>query len=68
MENFRSYIKDFFDLEVLKFLGLPSLAFDAFLKSSGVEIELVHCRRMVQMLEAGLKGGVRYFDIIIQHY
>ena len=42
MENFRSYIKDFFDLEVLKFLGLPSLAFDAFLKSSGVEIELVH--------------------------
>ena len=37
---------------------LPNFAFDAMLKLTGIEIDLVYNQEMYEMIEAGLRGGM----------
>ena len=37
---------------------LPNFAFDAMLKLTGIEIDLVYNQEMYDMIEAGLRGGM----------
>ena len=57
-ENFRGVcIKDY-GLDLAYYYTLPNFAFDAMLKLTGVEIDLVYEQEMYEMIEAGLRGGM----------
>ena len=57
-ENFRGVcIKDY-GLDPAYYYALPNFAFDAMLKLTGVEIDLVYEQEMYEMIEAGLRGGM----------
>ena len=43
---------------ILLYYTLPNFAFDAMLKLTGLEIDLVYNQEMYEMIEAGLRGGM----------
>ena len=57
-ENFRqSCLKDY-RLEPIQFVSLPGLAWQACLKQTNVELELITDYDMLLMIEDGIKGGI----------
>ena len=58
--QFRKMIYDEFTLDACKYISLPSLSYDCFLKSSKVEIELFTDIDMFQFVKRGIRGGVSY--------
>ena len=59
-ENFRRTCLESYELDPAHYMSAPSLSWDAFLKKSGEEIELVSDMDMFQFFEKGMRGGTSY--------
>ena len=57
-ENFRDMCFSYYGLDPVYYYTLPNFAFDAMLKLTGIEIDLVYNQEMYEMIEAGLRGGM----------
>ena len=57
-ETFRKMSHELYGLEPLHYYSLPGLSWDAALKHSGVELELITNIDMYQMVEKALRGGI----------
>ena len=57
-ENFRNMCIDVYELDPAHFLSAPGLAWQACLKKSGVELELITDFDMLLMVEEGIRGGM----------
>ena len=57
-ENFRDMCLSYYGLDPVYYYTLPKFAFDAVLKLTGIEIDLVYDQEMYGMIEAGLRGGM----------
>lgn len=64
-ETFRDIVKQNFDLDPSWYLGIPSLAFQAFLKFSKAELELLHDPEIHDFVDRALRGGV---SVITKRY
>ena len=58
MENYRNVCIDNYGLDLLWYYTAPGLAWDAALKISGVELELIKDPNMYLMVENGIRGGI----------
>ena len=58
LENFRDMCLSYYGLDPVYYYTLPNFAFDAMLKLTGIEIDLVYDQEMYEMIEAGLRGGM----------
>ena len=59
-ESFRKTCLGNYGLDPAHYLSAPGLSWDAFLKRSGSEIELVSDMDMFQFFEKGVRGGTSY--------
>ena len=57
-ENFRDMCLSSYGLDPVYYYTLPNFAFDAMLKLTGIEIDLVYDQEMYEVIEAGLRGGM----------
>ena len=57
-EHFRDMCLSYYGLDPVYYYTLPNFAFDAMLKLTGIEIDLVYDQEMYEMIEAGLRGGM----------
>ena len=57
-ENFRQSCLKNYELDPAHFVSLPGLAWQACLKKTNVELELLPDYDMVLMIEEGIKGGI----------
>ena len=57
-ENFRTFCLNFFGLDPTHYVTLPSFGWDACLKKTGVQLELIQDVDMYNMFESGIRGGV----------
>ena len=57
-ENFRDVCLSYYGLDPVYYYTLPNFAFDALVKLTGIEIDLVYNQEMYEMIEAGLRGGM----------
>ena len=57
-ENFRNVCMKNYELDPAHFLSLPGLAWQACLKKTDVELELLTDYDMVLMIEEGIRGGI----------
>ena len=64
-EKFRQDTQALYGLEAAHYYSMPGLSWDAALKHSGVELELITDINMYQMFEKGIRGGV---SMISQRY
>ena len=52
--------KEYYNLDLAHYFSCPGFAWDAMLKMTGINIELITDTDMYQMVETGLRGGVSY--------
>ena len=57
-KNFRDTCIKEYELDPPHFLSLPRLAFQACLKKTNIELELLTDYNMLLMLEEGIRGGI----------
>ena len=57
-ENFRDMCLSYYGFDPVYYYTLPNFAYDAMLKLTGIEIDLVYDQEMYEMIEAGLRGGM----------
>ena len=57
-ENFRKACIKTYELDPVHFISLPGLAWQACLKKTGVELELLTDYDMLLMIEKGIRGGI----------
>ena len=57
-ENFRDMCLKEYELDPTHFLSLPGLAWQAFLKKTNIELELLTDYDMLLMVEEGVRGGI----------
>ena len=57
-ENFRKVCKENYGLDPAWYFTSPGLAWDAMLKITGVELELMSDPNMYLMIENGIRGGI----------
>ena len=57
-ENFRNKCLEVYELDPAHFLSLPGLAWQACLKKTNVELELLTDYGMLLMVEEGIRGGI----------
>ncbi len=58
MTEFRKTCKKTYGLDTLHYYTSPGLAWDAMLKYTGVELDLISDQDMYLMIESGIRGGV----------
>jgi hypothetical protein len=74
MENFRDIGLKHYELDPVYYYTTPGYSFDACLKKTKVELNLVTDYRMLQLLERGIRGGIscvcgdRYVDVEGKNY
>ena len=56
--NFRNMCLKQYELDPAHFLSLPGLAWQAYLKKSNIELELLTDYDMLLMVEEGIRGGI----------
>ena len=64
-ENFRDMCLKEYELDPVHFVSLPGLAWQACLKKTNIELELLTDYDMLLMVEKGIRGGICHF---IQQY
>ena len=57
-ENFRNMCLKVYELDTAHFLSLPGLAWQACLKKTSIELELLTDYDMLLMVEEGIRGGI----------
>ena len=57
-EMHRKFCQELFQLDVSKYLSNAHFSFDAFLKRSKIQLELLSDVQMYSMLESGIRGGI----------
>ena len=57
-ENFRNKGLEVYELDPAHFLSLPGLAWQACLKKTNIELELLTDYNMLLMVEEGIRGGI----------
>ena len=57
-ENFRNACMKNYELDPAHFVSLPGLAWQACLKKTNVELELITDYNMLLMIEDGIRGGI----------
>ncbi|KAG8237543.1 hypothetical protein J437_LFUL017210 [Ladona fulva] len=57
-ENFRNMCKDTYGLDPAWYVTAPGLAFDAMLKYTKINLELISDYDMLMMVENGIRGGI----------
>ena len=57
-ENFRNTCLKVYELDPAHFLSLPGLAWQACLKKTNIELELLRDYDMLLMIEEGIRGGI----------
>ena len=57
-ENFRDMCINVYELDPAHFLSLPGLAWQACLKKTNIELELLTDYDMLLMVEGGIRGGI----------
>ena len=57
-ENFRKVCQDKYGLDPAHYYSAPGLSWDALLKKTGVELELLTDMDMHLMIERGMRGGI----------
>ena len=57
-ENFRNMCIKVYELDPAHFLSAPGLAWQACLKKTGIELELLTDPDMLLMVEKGIRGGI----------
>ena len=57
-ENFRNECIEIYELDPAKFLSAPGLAWQAFFKKAGVELELLTDIDMLLIVEKGIRDGI----------
>ena len=57
-EEFRKTCKEHYDLHPVWYFSAPGLSWDALLKHSGVELELLSDPDMLLFFEEGTRGGI----------
>ena len=57
-ENFRNKYLEVYELDPAHFLSLPGLAWQACLKKTNIELELLTDYDMLLMVEEGIRGGI----------
>jgi len=74
LESFRSLCIDAYELDPCYYYTSPGLTWDACLKYTGIELNLLTDYRMLQMIEHGIRGGIsgvtgdRYIDVESKNY
>ena len=61
-ENFRKVCKENYKLDPTWYYTSPGLAWDAMLKMTKIELELLSDPQMYLMIENGIRGGVSHND------
>ncbi|CAH3190830.1 unnamed protein product [Porites evermanni] len=61
-ENFRKTCLRHYSLDPVHYLTSPSLAWDACLKETGQQLELLHDYDMLMMFERGIRGGITHIS------
>ena len=57
-ENFRNVYFNIYELGPVYFVSAPGLAWQAYLKNTGVKLELLTDYDMILMIEKGIRGGI----------
>ena len=60
LENFRKTCLTYYKLDPLHYITSPVLAWDAMLKMTGINLELITDIDMQLFIEKGLRGGISY--------
>ena len=58
MENFRKLYEKTYGLDPAHFFTVPGMAWDAMLKLTGIELEILEDVDMLLMIEKGIRGGI----------
>ncbi len=58
MSEFRRVCKRVYGLDALHYYTAPGLAWDAMLKYTKIELDLISDPNMYQMIEKGIRGGI----------
>ena len=67
-ENFRDKCIDIYELDPSYFLSAPGLAWQACLKMTGVELDLLTDNDMLLIVEEGIRSGMCQANIILSRY
>ena len=59
-ENFRKTCLQYYKLDPAHYFTSPGLSWDAMLKMTDIELELMHDVDMYQFVEKGTRGGISY--------
>ncbi|CAF4750968.1 unnamed protein product [Pieris macdunnoughi] len=57
-ENFRGICLGVYELDPCRYLTAPGLSWDAMLKETGVNLELLTDYEMLQFIQSGIRGGI----------
>ena len=61
-ENFRKTCLKHYGLDPCYYFSDPGLAWDAMLKMTGIELELINDIDMSHMIQSGMRGGISYIS------
>ena len=61
-ENFRATCLKHYNLDPTHYFTSPGLAWDACLKETGQELQLIHDYDMLMMFERGIRGGISHIS------
>ena len=59
-ENFRKTCLQYYKLDPVQYFTSPGLSWDAMLKMTDIQLELMSDVDMYQFVEKGMKGGISY--------
>ena len=58
LENFRNKCIEIYEIDPIYFVSASGLAWQAWLKKTGVKLELTTDYDMLLMIEKGIRGGI----------
>ena len=61
-EKFINTCLEYYELDPCHYFSSPGLSWDAMLKMTGIELELISDSNMHYFIEKGMRGGISYID------